>query len=174
MDDRAWYVVYTKPKQEMRAEIHLSRQGYSVYLPCLNVQKKRADENKSTKKPAFPRYLFISLSAHSDNWSPIRSTLGVVSLVRFGALPARVPHELISVLRNQEDQGLLCLPEVKFNKGEKVQILQGVLAGYEAIFEAQQGTARAQVLIALSNQYTKVVLPLESLVSHCTKIKHFN
>ena len=170
MDDKTWYVVYTKPRQEMCAEAHLSRQGYSVYLPCLNVRKKNTDYS-SVREPAFPRYLFIALNTYSDNWSPIRSTRGVVSFVRFGVFPARVPSELIDLLQIQEEQGTLCLPEVKFNKGDKVLILEGILAGYEAIFEAHQGAVRAQVLIALADRYTKVTLPLDGVASCHSKAR---
>jgi len=29
--NKCWYLVYTKPKEELLAESHLIRQGYNVY-----------------------------------------------------------------------------------------------------------------------------------------------
>jgi len=35
MDTRAWYLLYTKPRQEQRAVENLKRQGYIAYLPLI-------------------------------------------------------------------------------------------------------------------------------------------
>lgn len=37
-----WYVMYTKPRQEIVALENLQRQNYSVFFPQARVQKRRA------------------------------------------------------------------------------------------------------------------------------------
>ena len=105
-----WYLIHSKPRQEVRAFENLQRQGYEAWLPMLTVEKIQRGRIKQVAEPMFNRYLFIQLDAVSSNWAPIRSTLGASRLVTFGSVPASVPDELIEALRNapaQEPQRLL-------------------------------------------------------------------
>ena len=87
---KCWYLIYAKPRQEKTAVDNLLRQAYEVYFPQIRVTRNRNSVRKVTIEPLFPRYLFIRLDAHTDNWAPIRSTMGVTALVRFGGYAAAV------------------------------------------------------------------------------------
>jgi len=142
----AWYLVYSKPRQEKSAFFNLSRQGYTVYFP--QVLRKSRAKQASTTQPAFPRYLFIRLNDETDNWSYIRSTKGVSNLVRFGDYLARVPDGLIAALRGMEnEQGIRELYEPAFQRGDHVRIAHGALKGYEAIYQASAGHERVRLLL---------------------------
>jgi len=96
----------------------------------------------------FPRYLFIHLNRETDNWAPIRSSLGVVSVVRFGRAAARVPDDLLTMLRSREDaQGIQILFVEEYKPGSRIRITQGGFAGYEGIFQAATGPDRVTVLL---------------------------
>lgn len=145
---RAWYLVYCKPRQESVARENLARQGYETYLPCMRDVRRRKGRRVALIAPMFPRYLFIHLNRETDNWAPIRSTLGVVSIVRFGRAAARVPDELLAMLRSREDaQGVQILPVEEYKPGSRVRITQGGFAGYEGIFQAATGRDRVTVLL---------------------------
>lgn len=145
---RSWYLVYCKPRQEHVARENLSRQGYETYLPRLHERRRRQGKRVSLVAPMFPRYLFIHLSSESDNWAPIRSTLGVVSVVRFGRTPARVPDDLVAAMKSREDaEGLHVLPANDYRPGRRVRITEGSFAGYEGIFQAATGRDRVTVLL---------------------------
>jgi len=92
----------------------------------------------------------------------------VQGLVMFGGVPAAVPETLIAGLRERLQQieaagGLGRRPS--FKPGERVRIVAGPLAGYEAIFDAQlSGEERVQVLLAfLSAQPQRVKLDMEDI-----------
>jgi transcriptional antiterminator RfaH len=78
-----WYLIHTKPRQELRALENLQRQGYECYLPLLPTEKIQQKLVAIVDEPLFPRYLFIRLdsSQSGKSWTPIRSTLGVSKLV---------------------------------------------------------------------------------------------
>jgi transcriptional antiterminator RfaH len=161
---RSWYLVYSKPSQERLASENLTRQGYEVYLPMLRCRRRRARRQVELTEPMFPRYLFVHLDTHSDNWSPIRSTLGVSNLVRFGHQPARVPDELVAALREHGgDDGAQALPALQFKRGERVRIVDGPMAGYDAIFEAKSGRERVTVLLEIAGQYARVQISTHQL-----------
>jgi len=84
-----WYLIHTKPRQESVALTNLSRQGFECYLPMLQVEKIRQRKTVLVAEAMFPRYLFIRLDANGtgQSWSPIRSTLGVTEMVKFGGQP---------------------------------------------------------------------------------------
>ena len=94
----AWYLIYSKPQQERIARENLERQGYPSYLPLIRNRRRRQGRYISIIDPMFPRYLFVYLDDETDNWGPIRSTIGVTNLVRFGIWAARVPDSLIEMM----------------------------------------------------------------------------
>lgn len=159
-----WHVVYTKPRQETVALAQLERQGYACYLPLLTVEKLRRGRRVASTEPLFHRYLFIQLDSglFGPSWAPIRSTVGVSHLLRFGETPARVDDALIECLRRQE-QAHGAQTEPLFKMGERVRILAGPYAGLSAVFQMHDGDERALVLIELLRRPTPLKQPLANL-----------
>jgi transcriptional antiterminator RfaH len=147
-DEKQWYLVYTKPRQEKVAQSNLVRQGYETYLPLIRQSRRRLSKRVTVTSSMFPRYLFIFLDKRIDNWGPIRSTLGVVSLVRFGQTPAKVPRELVRLLRSREDiEGIQVVPLDEYRPGSRIRITDGSLSGYEGLYLARSGRDRVTVLL---------------------------
>jgi transcriptional antiterminator RfaH len=143
-----WYVIHTKPKQEARALLNLSNQGYECFLPMHKKQVVRRAAVVTQAEPLFSRYLFIQL--------------GVSKLVVFGNEPARVDSGLIHLFKQRE---LSVADEVTplFKTGDQVVIAQGPFAGLNATFQMSDGEMRAMVLIEVLNQVSKLKLPLADL-----------
>lgn len=155
----SWYLIQTKPRQETIARDNLARQGYETYLPLAPVRRRRRERSYLEPGPMFPRYLFILLSEGIDDWGPIRSTLGVASLVRFGQTVARVPDKLIATLKTREDEhGIQKLPEKTYLPGDKVRISGGPFEGYEAVIHATSSRERVILLMKVIENFVKVEL----------------
>jgi transcriptional antiterminator RfaH len=162
----AWYLVYSKPRQEKVAFANLTRQGYMVYFP--RIRHSGSNEKEGSIQPTFPRYLFIRLNDRTDNWGYVRSTKGVCHLVRFGDTPACVPDSLIATLRGLEnEQGIRELYEPAFQPGDHVRIAHGALKGYEAIFQANTGHERVHLLLDTAGTRARVEID-ESQISLST------
>ena len=151
---KAWYLLYSKPQRERLALENLERQGYPSYLPLIQNRKRRKGRYVSVIEPMFPRYLFVHLSDETDNWGPIRSTIGVANLVRFGMQAARVPDSLIEIMNAREQDGVQTLAPPDFKPGDQVRIVEGVMAGYEALFQARTGKERVVLLLQLAQDRT--------------------
>jgi predicted CoA-binding protein len=89
-----WLLLYTKPYAEEQAELNLQRQGFATLLPLIRDGYRLA--------PLFPRYIFSGHQAGQPAES-MRSTIGVVDVVRWGERPARVPFEVIQEIRSRMD-----------------------------------------------------------------------
>jgi len=159
---RAWYAVQCKPREDDRAEVNLERQGFEVYRPRALVRRRRRGTLATIEESLFPRYLFLNLEAGVDNWYPIRSTRGVVGLVRFGLEPTPVPDSVIEFIRDHTDPQTGCVDLVTpndYKPGQTVLISEGPFAGYEAVFLRRTGEERVLVLLEVMKQGQRLVLP---------------
>jgi transcriptional antiterminator RfaH len=158
-NNTAWYVVHTKPRQEGRALENLQNQGFTCFLPTIQLQKLRNQRVQVVTEPMFSRYLFIQLDDQTQNWGPIRSTLGVSKLVSFGPQPAKVPPEFVAFLQEAPPETL----ERMFAPGDTVQVAAGPLQGLEGKYLAHDGETRAFVLIELLGQPQRLRMEMETL-----------
>ena len=157
-------MVVTKPQSEFKAQENLSRQGYETYLPLVQNSRRRNGKNVKRTEAFFPRYLFISLNKETDNWSPIRSTIGVAGLIRFGGLPAVVPKKLIENLKSNENEfGLQSIEKKELKQGDKVEIIDGPFEGRNAIYQKMKSAERVSVLLDIVGKNTQVTLSIDEL-----------
>lgn len=152
-----WYLIHTKPRQELCALQNLQRQGYTCYLPMLALEKLRRGKIFVCEEPLFPRYLFIALSTdlNSQSWAPIRSTRGVSRLVTFGSTPLKVPAAFIQSLQHEED-ARKTEPNRLLKPGDVVQVTEGPFAGLQGIYQITDGEKRAIILLELLSKPTQL------------------
>src|SRR3990167_3177218 len=161
--DTAWYLIQTKSRSELIAKDNLENQGFVTYLPMLDVRRRTRGKSILRREALFPSYVFILLYTINDNWSPIRSTRGVLKLVRFGAEFGRVPEALIEALKKSERKSQSSVSMLDFNSGDRVRVAVGPLAGYEGIFESKNSEKRAVILLELVGKYTEVCVNLSDV-----------
>ena len=163
-DTRSWYLIYTKPRAEKLAQENLQRQEFNTYLPLMKETHRHRGKYVSRIEPMFPRYLFIQLNCTTDNWAPIRSTLGVSSIVRFGTYPMQVPESLLETLQQCEDEnGIQSTTEKEFQTGDRIRIIEGAMAGLEGIYESKTSKERVTVLLNIAGQHTRVSMTRHDL-----------
>jgi transcriptional antiterminator RfaH len=157
-----WLLAYTKPRQERIAEENLLRQGFEVLCPQIKVQKLRRRQFTWLAEPLFPRYVFVG--AHDDqSWAPVRSTIGVASLVKFGGRFATVPPALVQTLRDSAAEPELQHP--LFEQGQLVRIVAGPFAALQGVFQMADGAQRATVLLELLGRQSPVTVDVHQLVA---------
>jgi transcriptional antiterminator RfaH len=157
-----WFIAYTKCKQEHIAEENLLRQGYDVLCPQIRVQKLRNRRWTWAQEPLFPRYLFVG-AAEGLSWAPVRSTVGVASLVRFGGQVAAVPETLVDTLRASAAEPQHHRP--MYQQGQKVRIVAGSFATLEGVFDMADGAERATVLLDLLGRQSRVRVAVGEIVN---------
>lgn len=161
---KSWYLIHTKPKQEMTAKENLLRQNYSVYLPMAMTRRKRLGRSKRTLEALFPRYLFIYLDDANQDWGPIRSTIGVSEMVKFGNIPAKISESMVTSIKTRENaEGIHEVLSADFAEGQAVRIAEGPFEGYEAIFKAKNGEQRAIVLLSIAQKMAKIQIDIDKI-----------
>jgi transcriptional antiterminator RfaH len=162
-----WRVILCKPRRERQAEDNLQRLGYDVYLPCMANKRRRDGRWVETVEPLFPRYLFLDARDATRNFAPVRSTLGVAGVVRFGGVPALVPDDVIAALRSRADpaSALHLVRTSPFRAGEQIRFAAGPLTGLEGVFEIESGDARAIVLMEFLGKTNRLTVNCDWLVA---------
>jgi transcriptional antiterminator RfaH len=162
---RNWYLLMAKPKQDEVAQTNLEAQGYEVYRPLCSVNKRVRGKSVKRIESLFPRYLFIRLDDEVQNWSPIRSTIGVQQMVRFGAQAAQVDQQIIDMLQQREQQ-LMQQAEGKaeFESGQKLRIESGPFYGLDGVFETYDSDERIIVLMNVLGSQQKITLDRDHVI----------
>ena len=154
-----WYLIHTKRCGETLAQSNLERQRYVVYSPRVVQPVRRRGRWKDQVVALFPRYLFLRLDEGRQSLAPVRSTLGVASIVRFGSDYAIVPDRVIRDLQAREDpeSGLYRLSHWPlFSPGAAVTVAAGPFSGLQGIFQRRAGAERVVVLLDLLGQAASV------------------
>src|SRR5262245_42105705 len=96
-----WAVAATKPRQEIKAQYHLKRQGFETLLPRFLERQKIG--------LLFPGYIFIAIR---DHWYSILSTFGVLHLLRQpDYTPAKLPEGFVDEIYSRANEdGIIVLP----------------------------------------------------------------
>lgn len=149
-----WYTIRTKPHHEQIVFNYLRSQEIDSFLPMVKVNPVNPRARK--QRPYFPGYLFvhcdlIQLGANKLNYAP-----GAQHLVSFDGEPAVVPQLMIEQLQQRlfeiESAGGLVFDQLE--PGDKVKIVRGPFAGFEAIFNARlSGKERVEVLLAFLSSH---------------------
>ena len=162
-----WYVVQTQPNAENKAVIHLSRQGFSIYLPRYLKRRRHARRIDVVAAPLFPRYLFVQINMAVQRWRSIYSTVGVSRLVSNGEFPAKVPEQVVGMLKSREDaKGYVQLDcKARFRAGDKVRILEGVFCDCLGLYEGMPDRDRVAILLDLLGRKVRVLLDVETIAA---------
>ena len=160
----SWLLAYTRPRQEAVALLNLERQGFQAYLPLFRTIRRGVEA--PVFEPMFPRYVFLRRRSAGQSLGVVRSTRGVVSLVRFGVEFGRLPDDAIrgireiERLRREASREELC----GVRAGQKVVVCSGPLKGLDAIVHSVS-SKRVVVLLELLGRHSRVALGHEQLAA---------
>ena len=109
----------------------------------------------------FPRYLFLQLDVERQSLGPVRSTVGVSNIVRYGDEYAIVPDEVVHGLMNRSDPetGLHRLKGPPFVRGAMVRDSESPFDRLEGVFECHESEERVVILLEVLGHVTRVRLP---------------
>lgn len=147
---KAWYLLYCKRGQLVRAKEHLERQSVACFSPMYQIEKIVRGKRTSKNEPLFPNYLFVEFDPGQIHTTTINSTRGVSHFIRFGSSPTTISNEVIQALMLQP----ICsrVDDTLPQKGDSVIITSGIFAGLQAIYNEPDGEIRSVLLFKLINQ----------------------
>lgn len=158
-----WYAVYTKPKSEDAVAGSLENAGIEVFNPRLKQKKYMQGAYRNKISPLFPCYVFVKFEPETTSHM-IKYTRGVKRVVG-GDFPWPVSDEVIDLIRNQEEDGIIAIKPPDLKYGDSVAINDGPLSGLRGIFEKELSGQERVVLLLSSIEYQARVVVERAFLS---------
>lgn len=95
---KKWFVVYTKPHQELKVADQLSAINITNYCPTITLVKKYSDRKKKVIKPLISSYVMVYLEENQRD--KVFSCNGIVRYLFFLGKPAVVSAFEIDQMQN--------------------------------------------------------------------------
>lgn len=144
-----WYAIYTKPKEEQRAELNLTACGVETLGPKILGRRTNEFTGRPTYfvKALFPRYIFARFNVEKS-LRKVHYTRGVHSIVSFDAQPVKVDESVIEVIKSRiGEDGFVKLGE-DLHVNDKVMIKSGALKDLVGVFERRvKASDRIMILL---------------------------
>jgi len=155
-----WYVIQTHCRTEARVELALQRKGLEVFLPQMIVPRMRRGRKLMVNLPLFQGYLFVHTHIDSKVFHQIIKVDGVMHFLGNGD-PDAVPPEQIESIRRIVDGDRYYYPWQYLEKGKKVRVLDGPLAGVVGTLIARKDKQR-RLVVAVELFQRSVAVELDS------------
>ena len=124
-----WYVIHTRCHHEVRVEELLRQRGLEVFLPRFTQPSRRRDRKIILRLPLFPGYLFVQDVLETTTYHGIIKLPGVVRILANGGGLQPVPQETIESIRLALAVDRPYYPHRYLEKGLRVRVAEGPLAG---------------------------------------------
>lgn len=157
-DELAWYVIHAQTRKEREVETALQRQGLAIFLPMVTVPSRRRDRKVTLRVPLFPGYLFINAKLNTKIIHKIIKAHYVFRLLGNGR-PAPIAEAEVAAIENIVSGDRPYYPWTFLEKGKRVTVIEGPLAGVEGIIlEKRQQKRRLVVSVDLFRRSMAVEL----------------
>jgi transcription antitermination factor NusG len=142
-----WYAVHVRYQNEQRTAKMLREKGYDEFLPVYKTRRQWSDRVREVECPLFPGYVFCRFDV--QNWMPIRTTPGVVSIVGIGNEPSPIEECEIAAIQAVMKGGVAAEPWPFLREGQRVRVTAGAMRGHEGLLLALKSQHRLVLSVSL-------------------------
>lgn len=161
-DGKNWFALYTKPRHEFKAQMHLISSNIENYLPTITVTKKWSDRKKKVVEPIFRGYIFIYVN-EKERLRSLQNP-AIVRTVTFNGKPAVIPDWQIQNLKIMLAENPEVFVTDKIEIGTKVKITSGPFADVIGVVQELNNGTWLAVSIDLLQRSILVRLSKDSVV----------
>lgn len=140
--DNKWHAVYVKSRAEKKLYAELEQKGIEAYLPLLSLKKQWSDRVKIVEEPLLKGYLFVRVGL--KEYVEVLKASGALAYVVFSGKAAVIPDNQIQALRLflEKANSRVQVSSEQIQKGQRVKVVAGVLAGLEGEIVELRGKKR--------------------------------
>ena len=121
-----WFVLYTKPRQELKVVDELSKIGINSYCPTVKMIKQYSDRKKKIEKPLIPSYIMVYIE--ESKRKSVFSIPGIVRYLFWLGKPAIVHENEINIMKKHLEGVYSSISISKLIIGQLYKISEGPLA----------------------------------------------
>ncbi len=140
-----WYVLYTKPRTEMKVSEYLRNMEIMVYCPLITETRQWSDRKKKVTTPLFRSLVFVQLEPKER--SRVFGVPGVLNYLFWLGKPATVSDMEIKVIKDWNRNGEKERMKVEqLSPGDQVVISRGPFKNQKALIR-HIGKGRFRLLL---------------------------
>jgi len=125
--EKKWFVVYTRPQQELKVASQLSAMGITNYCPTITLVKQYSDRKKKVNKPLLSSYVMVELEEKQRN--KVFTCCGIVRYLFFLGKPAVVPAFEIDLMQDHLNGVYNNIKVTTLSVGDSHTITEGPFSG---------------------------------------------
>ena len=150
--EKKWFVVYTRPQQELKVAGQLSDMGITNYCPTITLVKQYSDRKKKVTKPLLSSYVMVELEQNQRQ--KVFSCSGIVRYLFFLGKPAVVPASEINLMQDHLNGVYNDSKVTILSVGDSHTITQGPFSGVTGKVVETNNTKVKLELASLGMQIT--------------------
>jgi transcription antitermination factor NusG len=124
---KKWFVVYTRPQQELKVVGQLSAMGITNYCPTVTLIKQYSDRKKKVSKPLLSSYVMVQVEEKERQ--KVFACSGILRYLFFLGNPAVVASSEITLMQNHLNGVYNDSKVTTLSVGDSHTISQGPFSG---------------------------------------------
>lgn len=162
VNNRNWFVIQTKPRNEKRVEEQIIARDVEVFLPLVTSIRYWSDRKKKVQIPLFSGYLFVH-ATEEERILAIKNTIGALRYLFYEKRPARLTEdEINSIKLSLKEPERVKVEPSKVCKGDLVIVTRGAFSGMKGLVTEIRGNYKLTInLYELSLSLNIVLNPYE-------------
>ncbi len=149
-NERKWFALYTKPRNEFKAALQLEAVNVNHYLPVITRFKQWSDRKKKITEPLLRGYIFI-FADEKERYISLQQ-ISIVRCIFDNGRPAVIPEWQIDNLKKFLNKETEVIVHSGIVPGAKVRILDGPFAGIIGVVKQEVKGRTIAVNIDLLNR----------------------
>ena len=125
--EKKWFVVYTRPQQELKVAGQLTNMGIKNYCPTVTLTKQYSDRKKKVTRPLLSSYVMVELDDKERN--KVFACNGIVRYLFFLGKPAVVPAHQINLMQDHLNGVYNDFKVTTLSVGDSHKITEGPFSG---------------------------------------------
>ena len=124
---KKWFILYTRPNQEIKVADQLKGMNIKSFCPTVTFIKNYSDRKKKILKPLLPSYVFVNIEEAKRN--DVFSAFGIVRYMFWLGKPAIVRESEIELMKQYLNGVYQSVSLTKFTRGQLYKISEGLFSG---------------------------------------------
>jgi transcription antitermination factor NusG len=163
-----WYALYTKSRAEKKLKERLDMLQIEAYLPLHWVERRWSDRKKIVEVPLFNSYLFVKTKSETEYFKALKCD-GAVRYITLLGKPSIITDKEIDTLHfilSKQNEIIVEATSNKYEKGEWVEIVKGVLKGVMGELVDHHG--QHKILIRVGSLEQSIIIDVP--IAHISKV----
>ena len=125
--EKKWFVIYTRPQQELKVATQLTAMGITNYCPTITLVKQYSDRKKKVTKPLLSSYVMVELEEKERN--KVFTCCGIVRYLFYLGKPAVIPAFEIDLMQDHLNGVYNDIKVTTLSVGDSHTIAEGTFSG---------------------------------------------